>query len=113
MPERSPEAKARRAERARPAREPATLGVPEWYIRTVYAESCGAPGTDEYARGVEEFQQYKRQAQADFLLVMARYMRTHWDAGGTIRDPQDPETSYSADRWMEVCAERLRDGGKL
>lgn len=84
-------------------------------VRHGYAEYAESIWRILYEDAVEGFDKWLTQAQAeaaaDGLREAAQAMRAakepyHWN----LRDPRDPETSYSPDVWLEVRAERLREG---
>lgn len=49
----------------------------------------------------------RAEGAARALREAAADMRCAWEGTWNLRDPLDPETAYSPDRWLEVRADRL------
>lgn len=48
--------------------------------------------------------------KAETLREAAVDMRSAWEGSWNLRDPKNPESAYSVDRWLEVRADRLAGG---
>jgi len=54
------------------------------------------------------FDRWLAKVKAEELREAASWMRRSKDSGHwNLRDPQDPGTSYSPDRWLDVRANRI------
>lgn len=57
-------------------------------------------------RQEETIKEYIAQERRRALLDARNEMRRCWSTGGQIADPDDPAVAYSADKWLEVYANR-------
>lgn len=59
----------------------------------------------------EAIEEYVAQERRRVLLDARDEMRRCWSTGGKIGDPVEPNVAYSADKWLEVYANRgITDG---
>lgn len=61
----------------------------------------------EHAFSDEALAAHERAIKVEALRDHARLARNCWSANKNLRDPSDPDVSYSFDRWLEVCADEI------
>lgn len=90
---------------------PTTEKVRGRYATAVYEFSVGGAVPDpdpEFDRWYQaEVAAAEQRGAIKALRDAANLSRTCWAANKNLRDPDNPEASYSFDRWLEVRADRL------
>ena len=55
--------------------------------------------------------EHDKRVAARALRAAVGDMRARWEGHWNLRDPRDPEVSYSVDVWLEVRADHIEAGG--